>query len=136
MSKAALKLAVLKRANGCCEYCKSQVKYSSDSFSIEHIVSCKRHGSDAFSNLAFACQGCNNHKHACTVAIDPLSGASVRLFHPRNQHWNEHFTWTDDYSIVVGITAVGRATVARLKLNRSGLINQRKALASIGKHPA
>jgi hypothetical protein len=28
---------VAERANACCEYCRSQEQYSSDSFSVEHI---------------------------------------------------------------------------------------------------
>jgi len=29
---------IKKRANGCCEYCLSQAKFSPDPFSIEHII--------------------------------------------------------------------------------------------------
>jgi hypothetical protein len=29
---------VYKRANGCCEYCLSQARYSTQSFSIDHII--------------------------------------------------------------------------------------------------
>jgi 5-methylcytosine-specific restriction endonuclease McrA len=34
----ALKKQVSDRARGCCEYCKSQRKFSPSSFEIEHIV--------------------------------------------------------------------------------------------------
>jgi hypothetical protein len=37
-SRRALRAAVRKRANYCCEYCKSQDQISSSPFSIEHII--------------------------------------------------------------------------------------------------
>ena len=48
--------AVAERALYCCEYCQSQLKFSADSFSVEHIVPQSRGGSDDVSNLALACQ--------------------------------------------------------------------------------
>lgn len=48
---------VLTRAGGCCEYCLSQLRYASDSFSVEHIIPRSRGGTDAEFNLALACQG-------------------------------------------------------------------------------
>ncbi len=50
------------RAYGCCEYCMSQEKYASQSFSIEHIIPVFSGGDDDLENLALACQGCNNIK--------------------------------------------------------------------------
>ena len=35
---AEQKQAVLERAHGCCEYCKSQARFATQSFSIEHIT--------------------------------------------------------------------------------------------------
>jgi hypothetical protein len=35
---AKLKVEVAQRANGCCEYCRSQAQFSPDPFSIEHIM--------------------------------------------------------------------------------------------------
>ena len=102
---------------------------------MEHIVPRKQRGSDAESNLAFSCQGCNNHKYTSTSGVDPVTGATVPLYHPRKQQWAEHFVWSDDCSVIIGVTPTGRATVARLKLNREGAVNMRKVLASVGKHP-
>lgn len=36
---------------------------------------------------------------------------------------------------IIGITAAGRATVVRLRLNRPGLVNLRAALRHFGVHP-
>ena len=58
--------AVLERARGCCEYCKSQVRFATQSFSIEHIIPRHAGGETTLDNLALACQGCNNHKYTKT----------------------------------------------------------------------
>jgi hypothetical protein len=57
------------------------------------------------------------------------------LFNPRRQRWSRHFAWSKDFSQVLGRTAVGRATAAALHLNSPALINLRRALRAIGKHP-
>jgi hypothetical protein len=59
----------------------------------------------------------------------------VPLFNPRRQRWSRHFHWSEDALLIVGRTAAGRATVESLHLNRSGLINLRRALIAIGEHP-
>ena len=66
---------------------------------------------------------------------DPADGKVVPLYNPRTQQWQEHFRWNHDFSRIVRLTAVGRATVQALKLNRPGLINIRNALFIIGWHP-
>lgn len=57
---------VAERARHCCEYCRSQERYSLDSFSVEHIIPLAKEGISNLDNLAFSCQGCNNRKYiAC-----------------------------------------------------------------------
>jgi len=57
------------------------------------------------------------------------------LYHPRRQKWTDHFAWSDDATLVIGLTPTGRATVEKLQLNRSGLVNLRRVLQAIGSHP-
>jgi len=58
------------------------------------------------------------------------------LFHPRHDKWSEHFTWDDKDGLqIVGLSAVGRATIACLKLNRSERLNLRRLLQLDGRHP-
>jgi hypothetical protein len=87
------------------------------------------------SNLALACRGCNLYKSDKTTAIDPISNRTVPLFHPRRQQWNDHFSWNQDGTQIVGLTPIGRATVAALNLNREGLVNLRRTLHQCGEHP-
>ncbi len=131
----AQKRRVEERAGGCCEYCRSQVAYSAQPFSVEHVDPAQDEGGETLANLAFACQGCNNHKYAKTQAPDPDTAQVVPLFHPRQQRWFEHFAWNDDCTLVIGVTPTGRATVVTLRLNRSGVVNLRRLLVAAGKHP-
>ena len=55
------------------------------------------------------------HKGPNLSGLDPESGALVRLFHPRQDQWDEHFERNG--VIIVGRTAIGRATVGLLKMN-------------------
>ncbi len=132
---ASLRQAVFRRAFGCCEYCVSQVQFSPDPFSVEHTTPKAKGGSDDRDNLALSCQGCNGHKHTATEAIDPINGAIVPLYNPRIHQWDEHFLWDEDFTIVVGRTAIGRATVERLCLNREGVVNLRRMVRRFDRHP-
>lgn len=126
---------VTERAQGCCEYCMSLADFATESFSVEHIIPLAEGGDHALANLALACQGCNGHKYTKIAAFDPLDNIPVALYHPRKQRWHEHFSWSRDYTHIIGITPTGRATVEALKMNRPNLINLRMALYLLGEHP-
>jgi len=126
---------VTRRAQNCCEYCGSQADFSQDPFSVEHIIPRSRGGGNDLRNLALSCLGCNGIKSTSTTAVDPITGSEEPLFHPRRQRWTDHFAWTGEFTRVVGLTAVGRATVEKLLLNRPGLVNQRRVLRAQGEHP-
>lgn len=132
---AVQKAAIKQRALDCCEYCWSQEAYSPDAFSVEHITPISKGGTNDSNNLANACQGCNNRKFISTEAIDPLTGEMAPLYHPRRDRWSEHFVWDEDYTLVVGLTPAGRATVEKLELNRKGVTNLRQLLHERGLHP-
>ncbi|HFA49003.1 MAG TPA: HNH endonuclease [Bacteroidetes bacterium] len=122
---------VAERAHGCCEYCMAQALYSHDYFSVDHIISILLGGSDLLENLAHICQTCNNHKYIFIEALDPVTGLLAPLFNPRLSKWTEHFKWDETFTIVIGHTPTGRATVEKLHLNREGLINLREVLYSV-----
>lgn len=130
-----LRRFVFERAHGCCEYCQSQARFATESFVVEHIYPRARGGATTLDNLALSCSGCNGHKGSKTQAIDSMSGEFVALFHPRRQRWIEHFAWSTDFTLVIGLTACGRATVDALNINRSPLINLRRVLRLAGVHP-
>lgn len=132
---AQLKKAVSDRAQGCCEYCRSQSRFAMQPFSVEHIIPRSHKGETTLDNLALACQGCNNHKYNKTQGRDPSSGNMAALYNPRKQRWSDHFAWSNDFTLIIGLTPTGRATVRELQLNREGIVNLRRILHPIGEHP-
>ena len=126
---------VKERAHRRCEYCQCQDDFATESFSIEHITPVAADGETTLDNLAFACQGCNSHKFTKTSAPDPVDGQLVPLFHPRQHDWEDHFSWSEDFLEMIGLTAIGRATIVALKLNRQRVVNLRRAMYVLGEHP-
>ncbi len=123
------------RAAGICEYCRCPESYSSSKFSIEHIVPRSKNGDDSIDNLALACQGCNNIKATKTHGVDPETMLTVPLFNPRIYIWEDHFFWESSLIKLAGITAIGRATIDAIRLNRTEVQNLRNLLFLIGEHP-
>jgi HNH endonuclease len=132
---SSIKQAIFARAQGYCEYCKSSADFTTEPFSIEHILPLSKNGSNDFLNLALACLGCNIIKSDKTEFIDPVSLQVSSLFNPRTMLWDDHFIWDYTLTSIIGKTAIGRATIEALKLNRRPLINLRRALIAIGEHP-
>ncbi len=105
------------------------------SFCVEHIIPRSQGGRTTLDNLALACQGCNNHKYTKVKGNDSITGDLVPLYHPRQQRWRDHFAWNEDFTLIIGLTPTGRATVEALRLNREGLVNLRRILYTMGEHP-
>jgi hypothetical protein len=135
MASYKLRQLVTERAYGCCEYCMSQEKFSSQSFSLEHIFPKILGGVDDLVNLALACQGCNNFKFTKIKVFDKETNTDVLLFNPRQHKWYEHFKWNDNFTVVVALTPIGSVTIRELQLNRDNLINQRIVYRAFGIHP-
>ncbi len=68
----------------------------------------------------------NRYKATRQTAIDPNTQEEVKLFHPQQQLWIDHFTWSEDATEIVGLTSVGRSTISALKMNRPQLTCVRK----------
>jgi len=102
---------------------------------IEHIIPTALGGQTEESNLWLACSLCNEYKGVRVVAPDPLTDEFVPLFNPRQQSWSEHFAWNQDFEQRVGRTAIGRATVVTLRLNRPLLVRSRRIWVVAGLHP-
>jgi hypothetical protein len=127
---AALRLLVFERAGGQCEYCLLPESAVLVSHEVDHIVARKHGGLSEESNLALCCTLCNKHKGSDLTSIDPESGEITPLYHPRRDHWNDHFRLEEAY--LVPITAKGRVTVLLLQLNRSERIAEREILIAAG----
>lgn len=131
----ALRDLVRQRAGGKCEYCHVLERWQYVPFTANHIIPLVEGGAEEPDNLALACFHCNRRKADRMIVVDPDSGIRVQLFNPRQDEWDAHFTWSADGLRVVGLTAVGRATIAALELNRERVIRIRAADTIIGRHP-
>ena len=67
-------------------------------------------------------------------ALTPQTGELTRLYHPREQRWEEHFTIQADMGIQ-GLTSHGRTTVRVLQTNDEDRLENRQLLAEIGEYP-
>ena len=122
----ALEELVRRRAGNACEYCGLSQRFSRLTFPIDHVIALQHQGPTVESNLALACAFCNSHKGPNIAGIDPETGALARLYHPRRGRWSDHFQRNG--VVIVGLTDVGRATIAVLAINHPVQIAIRRTL--------
>ena len=118
------------RAEGCCEYCKLLARFHPSPFQVDHIIARQHGGVSELSNLALSCLHCNVRKGPNIAGVDPLSPDPVRLYHPRNDVWAEHFQWNG--AELTGRTAVGRVTINVLGINAPDFLEVRSELMREG----
>lgn len=136
--------AVAARAAHRCEYCRAPEVIFSLRFEVDHVLPLHRGGLDVFENLALSCRSCNLWKAALVGFQDPETGKLAPLFNPRTDDWFSHFTVlvrgdAAERRIVdmaiYGMTPVGRATVAALRVNSSAQLTARRWWMAIGLFP-
>lgn len=132
---AEIQARVRAAARDRCGYCLCPQSLHPELLEIDHIVPLGRGGDDDELNLWLACGHCNGRKSARIGYRDPVTALVVSLFNPRIDRWPEHFTWNEDGTVIVGLTATGRATVYALQLNHPRLIVVRMNWARAGWHP-
>ena len=126
---------VASRAGNRCEYCRAPEAVFNFPFEVEHITPKSLAGTDAENNLALACRACNLRKSNHLRGTDAQSGMEVRLFHPREDRWEEHFSAKAEVGEIVGITAIGRATVVLLAMNSDVQMTARRHWHRLGLFP-
>lgn len=125
---------VSSRAGQRCEYCHLPTRGQVATFPIDHIIPRHAGGTTALDNLALTCPHCNAHKWTVVEAVDRDTGEPVRLFHPRQVEWADHFEWGGG-GVIAGRTPVGRATLAALRMNDRDMMELRALLAELGLFP-
>lgn len=124
---------IVQRAGERCEYCHLPTRGQAATFPVDHVVARNSGGLTQLDNLALACPSCNGHKWKHDEGVDGQSGEVARLFHPRRDHWPDHFAWSAEVLVRLdGRTPIGRATIDRLQINAPNLIATRELLASLG----
>ena len=126
---------VRQRARFLCEYCHTSEQWQYVPFTVDHVLPVAKGGQTELENLALACFHCNRRKSDLVTAVDPQTDEVVPIFNPRQDKWNEHFVWSADGLTIVALTAVGRATVNQLALNRERIIPIRADDVLVNRHP-
>ena len=129
----ALRKEVRERAKGCCEYCLLPEEQAFFPHEPDHIIATKHGGQSTAGTLALACFDCNRFKGSDIASIDHDSGELTRLFDPRTQEWDEHFSV--DGGVIKPRTASGRVSELVLKLNLQSRVEVREILAKVGRYP-
>jgi hypothetical protein len=130
---AALVRQVWQRAHYRCEYCRVAQEFDRLTFEIDHIIARKHGGATVARNLALSCFLCNSFKGTDLAGLDPRTRKLTPLFNPRRHKWGRHFRWIGP--ILRGRTAIGRTTIAVLRLNDSIRITHRADLIAEGVFP-
>ena len=125
---------VRERAGNCCEYCRMAQSERFVRFHVDHIIATKHGGTDDEDNLCLACYKCNAYKGSNVAALDPLTGNATKLYHPRNQRWDDHFEINPDATLS-GLSPEGRTTIFVLRMNDVKRVRQRLGELMIGEYP-
>lgn len=104
-------------------------------FEFEHIVPLSLGGRTEFENLCLACPTCNRHKADRVAVRLGLEGLEIPFFHPHRDRWEEHFSWNDDATILIGLTVTGKVTIETFRMNRQQMLRVRRIWTSMNEHP-
>lgn len=118
-----LRREIASRASSRCEYCLYYEQHAYFRHEIDHIYAEKHGGATDADNLCLACYDCNRHKGSDLCSLDLETGEIVTLFHPRRDHWSEHFTFSE--GLILGLTSRGRVTVRLLRFNADQRVSER-----------
>ena len=126
----AMERRVWRRARACCEYCRMPQEHDMAPFEIDHIIARKHEGPTSLRNLALSCSSCNAFKGSNVAGIEKRTRRVVPLFNPHRQSWARHFRWRGP--VLVGRTAIGRVTIAVLRINDPFRVELRRHLLQEG----
>jgi hypothetical protein len=70
-------------------------------------------------------------QNCCEYCLIPenLTLDVIRLYHPRQDQWQENFQIETSNGVIYPLTAIGRVTIQLLKINRSAYLPYRQMLA-------
>lgn len=126
-----LRRQITEAADNCCEYCRVPRAVAFAAYHIDHIISEKQGGGTTFVNLALACRLCNLSKGSSIAAWHEFQDALIRLYNPRKDRWNQHFTLRPS-GLIVARTEIGQGTIKVLNLNDLNRVQARSALIEAG----
>ncbi len=131
----SLRQQVFDRAAHRCEYCLTSRRVVGMPLVVDHVLPKVLGGSDDLENLCAACHRCNEFKGSKTHDLDPTTREFTPLFNPRLHRWKDHHIWANGGAHVVGLTAIGGATVLSLRLNNEYVVEARVLWIARQWHP-
>ena len=120
---SSLRQSVATRDRGRCAYCLTTEENCGLNMHVDHVVPEVAGGPTILENLCLACFACNTYKGAQQTGADPKTKKTVALFHPIRQRWADHFTWSEDQTLTLGLSPSGRATVVALQMNNPTVVD-------------
>ncbi len=85
----SLQQHIRERVGGLCESCHLPDTSTTLPFQIDHIIAEKPAGRTILENLAYCCLHGNALKGPNIAGVDRETQEVVRVFHPRNDRWEE-----------------------------------------------
>jgi len=122
--------AVRKRAGNVCEYCRMPQSAHVLTFPVDHIIARQHDGPTSLENLALSCVRCNSYKGPNIAGLSPTSRELTRLYHPRQDNWNDNFAFSGP--TIVGLSEIGKTTIELLQMNHPDYIALRESLIAEG----
>lgn len=104
---AGLRRLVIRRAANACEYCGLPQEGQEATFHIDHVMP--------------------------RVAGGETRVAMTYHYNPRRDDWQTHFRW--EGVALIGLTAIGRAAIAALHMNRPLILAIRQEEAALERYP-
>ena len=132
---SALRRLIGERDKNRCAYCQTTEENCGLRMHVDHIIPEAAGGPTTSDNLCLICFSCNVHKGAHQTGNDPLSGEGVTLFHPLRDRGEDHFSWDEGNTQIVGLTPCGQATIEVLEMNNPTVVRARRWWVSAGWHP-
>lgn len=117
---ADIRQQVRQRANFACEFCGITEVDTAGELTIDHFQPRTKGGNDALENLIYSCLRCNQYKSDYW----PTTENDSVLWNPRQDEAKQHFLELENGTLHP-LTAIGRFTIKRLRLNRKPLISYR-----------
>ena len=131
---AALRRVVATRADALCEYCPIHEDDSVFGCEVDHVISQEHGGATEAGNLAYARAFCNRAKGSDIGSMIQETGVYARFFHPRLDHWAEHFRL--DGVAVGALSDIGEVTGRILAFNTGERLLERQVLRDVGRYPS
>ncbi|MBF2078901.1 MAG: HNH endonuclease [Synechococcales cyanobacterium T60_A2020_003] len=130
---ADLRRLVFERAQDSCEYCLIPAALALAAHQMDHIIAEKHGGETVSENLALSCALCNLAKGSDIASIDPETNDTAKLYHPRRDQWSSHFQFEAQTGLIQPLSAIARATIRLLPINRPESLTERVILFRVGR---